>query len=195
MNPAGVREASRDLPRCIVPVETGTYVVFSNYTAVHRVLPAKAHGAAGSRDFLAFFVIDQKSPLPVPEDLGPLDTRLHRRAALLGEQLETRGSFGLDTAVYSTGNGCVAEIAWLAGEGRSQRVLGDSTRPGFVPNSGVPDWVGMHSDVPPGRIGAAVSALNMTPPVFDRGSSYLADLGSEFGDCAMAEYWEGSPWV
>lgn len=188
LNPAGVRNASRGLPRCIVPVETGTYVVFSNYAAVHRVLPAEAVAAGGSRDFLAFFVIDQKSSLPMPEDRGPLETRLQRRVNLLGEQLETRGCFGLDgSSVYSAGNGCLAEIAWLTGEGRNERFLGDSAGHGLLRGA----WL----SEPLGPVIAAVSALNMKPPVRDRGSSYLADLGSELGDCAMAEHCEVSPWV
>lgn len=182
LNESGARSASRDLPHCIVPVSTGTYVVFSNYAAVHRVLPAETSGSRGSRDFLAFFVIDQKFPLPVPDDLGPKEARLHRRAVFLGEQLQTRGCFGLDrSSVYSTGNGCIAEVAWLAGAGQREVDTSRHFRGWFDE--------ALHDSQP------TVSLMNMPPPVIGRGTSYLHDLGSDIGDFALAEFKDGSPWI
>lgn len=175
-SPAGVRGLSRELQRCIVPVSNGTYVVFSNYAAVHRVLPIEAPSGGGSRDFLAFFVIDQKSPLPVPAELGPVEDRRHRRGLLLAEQLQERGRFGLDNSrVYSTGNGCLTEVAWLAAAGER---LG-------------------HTRSLYGERGteAAASRLNMAPPVVGRGASYIDDLDSYLGDQQLAEYCSESVWV
>lgn len=75
-----------------VPVDRGTLVVFSNYQLVHRVLrmellqkarkPAGAH--EGHRDFLAFFVIDQRHPLQStanrPGDFAkPIETQTSRK--------------------------------------------------------------------------------------------------------------------
>ena len=69
------------LPRCQVPIREGTLVCFSNYAAVHRVLRLQAPrgSGGGSRDFVAFFVIDQRQPLPTPTTLSPLDERAWRR--------------------------------------------------------------------------------------------------------------------
>ena len=67
-----VKKLLDDLPNCKVKVKEGTLVVFSNYQLVHRVLKMcheKQDGGNGeatkmaSRDFLAFFVVDQKRPL------------------------------------------------------------------------------------------------------------------------------------
>jgi len=65
------------LPRGKVGAEEGTLLVFSNYAAVHRVLRMEAMGGAGSRDFLAFFVIDQRTPLS-RRDLGESDMQVRR---------------------------------------------------------------------------------------------------------------------
>eukprot|EP00658_Telonema_sp_P-2_P083161 TRINITY_DN8936_c0_g1_i1.p1 TRINITY_DN8936_c0_g1~~TRINITY_DN8936_c0_g1_i1.p1 ORF type:complete len:692 (+),score=126.16 TRINITY_DN8936_c0_g1_i1:138-2213(+) len=47
-----------------VPVKTGTLVVFSNYQLVHRVLRmVNTSERPGSREFVALFVVDQRSPL------------------------------------------------------------------------------------------------------------------------------------
>ncbi len=97
MNDANVRKLLDELPRCKVPVSENTLLVFGNYAAVHRVLPMKSEGKSGSREFLAFFIIDQKAPLPVHLDLGPLPERLKRRGELWRRQLQPRGRFCLDT--------------------------------------------------------------------------------------------------
>ena len=65
------------LPRGKVGAEEGTLLVFSNYAAVHRVLRMEAKGGAGSRDFLAFFVFDQRTPLS-RRDLGESDMQVRR---------------------------------------------------------------------------------------------------------------------
>jgi len=89
--------------RCQVPVEEGTLLVFSNYAAVHRVLTMVAQQEGGSRDFVAFFVVDQRVPLPSPP-LAEREVRLQQREQLMAEQLQPRGKFGLDQAdVYGTG--------------------------------------------------------------------------------------------
>lgn len=90
------RQGIGEIPRCKVPISEGTLLVFSNYAAVHRVLPMRAVGGLGSRDFLAFFVIDQREPLPLPRELGPLAHRKKLRGSLLREQLQSRGRFALD---------------------------------------------------------------------------------------------------
>lgn len=72
--PGGVRAEAwddaelRKMRTCKVPVGEGTMVVFSNYELVHRVLLMEAKTEPGSRDFVAFFVIDQKMPLPDARD-------------------------------------------------------------------------------------------------------------------------------
>ena len=60
---------------CRIPVETGTLVVFSNYQVVHRVLRMVRNKDVqrGVRDFVAFFVVDQRHPLPLVPDT-PLST-------------------------------------------------------------------------------------------------------------------------
>jgi hypothetical protein len=89
--------------RCQVPVEEGTLLVFSNYAAVHRVLTMVAQQEGGSRDFVAFFVVDQRVPLPSPP-LAEREVRLQQREQLMAEQLQPHGKFGLDQAdVYGTG--------------------------------------------------------------------------------------------
>ena len=111
-------ELASTLPRCRVPVREGTLVCFSNYAAVHRVLRIEAESGGGSRDFMAFFVIDQRHPLPTPRVLPPRDERMHAARTLLAKQLQPRGSFGFDSAsVYSTGNGSVADVGWMSGGG------------------------------------------------------------------------------
>ena len=156
LNLDGAQNFARRLPRAVIPVEEGMLLVFSNYAQVHRVLPMLAAPGTGpvSRDFLAFFVIDQRRPLPVPRDLGPLGARLGRRATLLARQLQPRGKFGIGSGggeVYSTGNGRVADIGWLAGGGRDVDVdLGCS-----------------------GGAEAPITRLNMLPPVLRRGASYF----------------------
>lgn len=166
----GARKALQNRSRCIVPSESGSLVVFSNYASVHRILPIEALAEGGSRDFLALFVIDQKAPLATPRDLGPQEMRRARRAELLGEQLQTRGVFGVDDSeVYTTRNGSYADIAWVS-----------QVSP-----------LDLHclSDEDNDNVCSIVSQVNMAPPVVGRGSSYLAQLQ------VSCDYNPESPWV
>ena len=117
---------------CRVPIKEGTLVVFSNYQLIHRVLrmcypddeegdPMSPDGLA-SKDFLAFFVVDQRDPLLSTTDYfrwkeGDLivkKTKENNRKALFFDQIKPSGSFGLSKEnVYSTGNGSVAMLGWL----------------------------------------------------------------------------------
>eukprot|EP01126_Amoeba_proteus_P031061 TRINITY_DN30586_c0_g1_i2.p1 TRINITY_DN30586_c0_g1~~TRINITY_DN30586_c0_g1_i2.p1 ORF type:complete len:560 (-),score=121.17 TRINITY_DN30586_c0_g1_i2:182-1861(-) len=113
---------------CRVPVKSGTLVVFSNYQLVHRVLTMQfpdsekgdpdAPGGLASRDFLAFFVVDQRSPLSSTSNLVKKNERERRiafekRRELFLEQIQPTGSFGIDESVHSTGNGSVALLGWV----------------------------------------------------------------------------------
>ena len=67
-----------EIPHCRIPIKTGTLVVFSNYQFIHRVLRMYSSGpdktspdGFSSRDFLLFFVVDQKSKLITTNDLIP----------------------------------------------------------------------------------------------------------------------------
>ena len=73
-------------------------------------------GLVAGRDFVAFFVVDQRSPLPMASELSaaPLVDQ-KTRAALLAEQLRPSGRFGVGGGVHSTGNGSVALVGWLHG--------------------------------------------------------------------------------
>jgi len=77
-----------EIPRCRVPIEKGTLLVFSNYQVVHRVLKmfyphsekGDKHAPCGlaSRDFLVLFISDQRSPLPstsMIQEMDPLEER------------------------------------------------------------------------------------------------------------------------
>ena len=56
-----------DHARCIVPVEEGTMLVFSNYQMAHRVLKmANRSAEQASRDFIALFIIDPAARPLVP---------------------------------------------------------------------------------------------------------------------------------
>ena len=150
------------LPRCQVPIGEGTLVCFSNYAAVHRVLRMEAAAAAGgggggggSRDFMAFFVIDQRHPLPTPRVLPPLAGREAACARLLETQLQPRGTFGFDDGeVYSTGNGSVADVGWVRRGG-----AGGTTR--------------VEDDFPDGA--SLIARLNIAPPSVERGASSVID--------------------
>lgn len=66
-----VREAFQDdgkLPRCKVPISSGTLLVFSNYQMVHRVLRMVNRTSDGeaARKFVALFIIDPTGPPLVP---------------------------------------------------------------------------------------------------------------------------------
>lgn len=156
--PENTRTLIEGLPRCKVPVEEGTMVVFSNYSTVHRVLKILAEkGDGGSRDFVAFFVVDQRAPLATP-DLGPIQERFQRRKEMLLEQLQPRGRFGADDSlVYSTGNGSVADIGWLSKYTMSRPPTTWGARD--------------QGDLP------LVESLNAVPPL-GRGASYLLEGAS-----------------
>jgi len=169
-----VDDYARELPRSIIPVEEGSLVVLSNYSSVHRVLRMVREPGEedGCRDFLAFFVIDQRHPLqrPSPENTTEsLQTRKETASELLQEQLVPRSTFGVDcTVVYSTGNGCVADVGWVSNA--SERDDDENGR----------DF-GTEIDT--------VSRFNAPPPVLGRGLSYLASL--EFA----AKYNASSSWA
>ncbi len=124
-------------PHTRVPVKQGTMIVFSNYQMIHRVLkivhsenstgdPSSPDGY-NSRDFMLFFIVDQLNPLKNTEeyrkiniDISNSDNRISNfsdekkkeiRDKLFQEQIQPRGSFGIDREnIYSTGNGSVAEL-------------------------------------------------------------------------------------
>lgn len=113
---------------CKVPIKNGTLVVFSNYQFIHRVLQMcypstekgdpTAPGGFASRDFLAFFVVDQRSPLMSTSEFQNLQSPKIEEAneirkKLFIEQIQPSGSFGVDDGVYSTGNGSVALLGWV----------------------------------------------------------------------------------
>ena len=121
------QSAAHEQPHGHVPVGEGSLVVFSNQQVVHRVLRmVHAEGEGGAtgddqglagRDFVAFFVVDQRSPLPMASELSaaPLVDQ-KTRASLLAEQLRPSGRFGVSgSGVSSAGNGSVALVGWLHG--------------------------------------------------------------------------------
>eukprot|EP01012_Entosiphon_sulcatum_P010824 TRINITY_DN16448_c0_g1_i5.p1 TRINITY_DN16448_c0_g1~~TRINITY_DN16448_c0_g1_i5.p1 ORF type:complete len:617 (+),score=66.50 TRINITY_DN16448_c0_g1_i5:22-1851(+) len=126
--PLSERSASKNICKAIrrrVPIQTGTLVVFSNYQFVHRVLRMVHAGGEGLgyRDFVAFFIVDQRRPLP--STLGfvprPLAERIELRKQRLKEQLLPSGGFGLvEGTVSSTGNGCAALLGY--GDGLERRI-------------------------------------------------------------------------
>lgn len=157
----GIVRAAQDIPRFKVDVSEGTMVVFSNYAAVHRVLRMVAAEGDGSRDFVAFFVIDQREPLPIPSTLPPRAERLRKRGELLREQLEPRGHLGTTDAVQCAGNGCHGDLKWLRG--------------GYDFTKDESIWfMEDHFDQV-----AKASWLNAPVPVLGRGASYF--LEKDFG--------------
>ena len=144
-------ELASSLPRCQVPVKEGTLVVFSNYAAVHRVLRIAAdRGDSGSRDFVAFFVIDQRHPLPTPRTLPPRAQRMEAARTMLAKQLQPRGAFGLDSrSVYSTGNGSAADVGWVSDGGDGGERVAEA----------YPDAASL------------IDRLNIAPPRVERGLS------------------------
>ena len=149
-----VASLAASLPRCKVPVGEGTLVCFSNYAAVHRVLRMEAARGGGSRDFVAFFIIDQRHPLQTPAQLAPFEERMQASANILKRQLKPRGTFGLDsTSVYSTGNGAVADIGWINNGGNNGGIVGET----------MPESVTL------------INRLNLAPPSLDRGLSMMID--------------------
>jgi hypothetical protein len=109
--------------RCRVPVKPGTLVVFSNYQNIHRVLrticPKESEGdpkspdGNSSRDFLLFFIVDQKKELKNTRDIkfNSCEENFKLRKTLFEAQIEPVGKFGPhNDLIYSTGNGYVAQI-------------------------------------------------------------------------------------
>ena len=164
-------ELAASLPRCQVPVREGTLVCFSNYAAVHRVLRMEAADGDGSRDFMAFFIIDQRHPLPTPRSLPPLPERTEACKALLVQQLQPRGTFGFDNSnVYSTGNGSVADVGWVRNAGGT-RV--EDTYPDAA---------------------TLIDRLNLEPPRVDRGVSMVLQGPRPRADEAVS-YTAESSWA
>lgn len=97
-----------EVPHCHFPIKTGTLVVFSNYQLIHRVLKMKsqgkedptAPGGFASRDFLAFFVVDQRSPLSSTNEFtknasfNNNENLYEIRRQLFFEQLQPTGQMG-----------------------------------------------------------------------------------------------------
>jgi hypothetical protein len=115
----------KEIPKCKVPVNEGTLVVFSNYQNIHRVLKMtcnnedeKSPDGCASRDFLLFFIVDQAKPLTTTNaDLTINDDRKKVRKDMFKEQIKPSGMFVPNTnLVSSTGNGCMAQVGWLDGE-------------------------------------------------------------------------------
>jgi hypothetical protein len=181
------------MARARVPIDKGTLVVFSNYQCLHRVLRMErvrgkkrggGGGGVGSRDFLAFFVIDQRHPLQSSSNRpGPYASRIPRtpsstkrkrgrlREALLSEQLLPAGEFGLGReSVYSTGNGSAAVLGFLPGSKSTSRrdVVGSE--------EWAVDTEGFYY----------FDALNKKPPLL-RGASWAAE-----DDAALQD--DSSPW-
>lgn len=151
------RKAARDFSRCIAHVSEGTLLVFNNYACVHRVLPMVAEGDSGSRDFIAFFIIDQQNPLQIPAKLSPRADRLVQRNEMLKEQLCTVGHFGFsEDDIYTTGNGAYVDLKWI----QSSRIISTS-------------FLDFDDDLDCSPHVTVASMLNMPPPVLDRGWSFL----------------------
>eukprot|EP00944_MAST-04C_sp_MAST-4C-sp1_P004793 g4793.t1 len=175
-------EVIEGLERAKIPIEEGTLVCFSNYQLVHRVLRMELASDQGEnktqnlgyRDFLAFFVIDQRRPLVSFPDIHttsskgvecgstipPRDfpSRKILRNKLLHEQLRPAGKFGFHEEVYSTGNGSAAYLGFLAN---------GSPMPAFEQFDEMP-------------IIAYVDALNKPPPL-RRGVSWVMDESESGG--------------
>ncbi len=180
------------MARARVPIDEGTLVVFSNYQCLHRVLRMervrqKQRGGGrqvGSRDFLAFFVVDQRHPLQSSLNRpGPYASRIPKtpkstkremgrlREALLSEQLLPAGEFGLGReSVYSTGNGSAAVLGFLPGSTTTSR----RDRMGF--EEWAVDTEGFFF----------FDALNKKPPLL-RGASWAAEDEAALQD-------DSSPW-
>eukprot|EP00754_Rhynchopus_humris_P035110 Rhum_TRINITY_DN16683_c0_g1::Rhum_TRINITY_DN16683_c0_g1_i1::g.164023::m.164023 len=158
--------------RCKVPVETGTVLVFSNHQMVHRVLKMvnrRGDGREASRDFAAMFIVNPRTKLPSasaylasPErQLQTQEDRLATRLTKLRAQLSPSGSFGENSNVYATGNGCFRMLSWL-NERLEQSALADSD-PGWQP---------------------VFASLSLSPAGLNRGMSEL--VSSEGGAVAWS---------
>lgn len=160
-------------PHCQVPVRVGSLVVFSNYQLIHRVLRMRnTTGKTLSRSFVALFIVDQRQPLH-PSSAQPSairacvasKSRYQRRLTRLMNQLtphpaEGAGAFGIHDAVYSTGNGSVALLGWMAAQANpSERITEMMDRFPTGGRDGLP----------------LITALNSCPPV-GRGVSWTLAL-------------------
>ena len=106
----------QEMPQCRVPVRSGSLVVFSNYQLVHRVLPMLGAAGAngGDRDFLAFFVVSPRLPIPRVVPYVSEEAPKSEATASLWRQLRPSGYFGVTTDyIYSAGNGSYAQMQWI----------------------------------------------------------------------------------
>ena len=132
-------------PHCRISIKTGTLIVFSNYQFVHRVLRmvyshndsinSESSGGLASRDFLAFFIVDQRKPLISTRELhnigqAPTEFERENRENLFIDQIKPSGKFGISSdLISSTGNGCVALLGWLWDNmGESDTSYGEADR-------------------------------------------------------------------
>ena len=125
-----------------------------------------------SRDFVAFFVMDQRFPLPSSQRADyiaqqvalPHSARLQQRSEYFTAQIQPAGMFGLSNDhVYSTGNGSVATLGWL--QGGQADISGDyaprdpTRRGGMLDRSALP----------------RLQLINRLPPELHRGVSWIID--------------------
>ena len=201
MSPAMAKKFISGMGHARVPVDQGTLVCFSNYQCLHRVLRMEnaRNKTGGRRDFLAFFVVDQRHPLQssvnrpghyaarVPRQ--PVLSRRQRgrlRETLLSEQLEPVGSFGLAGDVYSTGNGSAALLGFGAANAdtsRSERLSSHPFARSFLPRTDEA-WNAEQETSFGGM--AYLDAMNKKPPLL-RGVSWAAEDGAALSD-------DNSPW-
>ena len=168
MSSENARELLTKHPHCKVDVTEGTMVVFSNFQMVHRVLRTlnRTGEAEATRDFVAFFVVDQREPL-LSTDVyfggqyqrehraRPLKARREKRNEMLARQLQPSGVFGFGDTVWSTGNGSVALLGFVQ---RSQGKIRDYLEPYAEERKGLYN----------------IEALNLCPPT-NRGSSWATE--------------------
>lgn len=181
---------SEGLPRCQVPVKEGTLVVFSNYQVVHRVLRMQARegeGGGGSRDFVAFFLVDQARPLRVGDHVADHPSRLRQpqdlprtdkeRLGFLQKQLQPRVGFGTNRmfGLTTTGNGDPRDLGWVQAELTGMATDADS------------NWNWLGTDCAPV---ARLQGLNFPPPL-GRGGSWGMNVNADH-----AIKWDvQSPWI
>lgn len=169
-DPADAKKFFDELPHSKVPIKTGTLLVFSNYESVHRVLrmvypesadgDKAAPGGFASRDFLVFFVVDQRSPLVSTRDFVRKDSEdavIDIRNELFLDQLIPSGKVGVSNdIVSSTGNGSVALLSWM-----NKNMRDADTNNGGKNRSALQN----------------LALLNLTPPL-GRGISWILDPDS-----------------
>jgi hypothetical protein len=140
----------------------------------------KHTGASGlaCRDFLLFFVVDQRVPLHLTTEEVTLsgNNGPWLRDKLLHEQLQPVGTFGISSEyVYSTGNGSVAQLGWLhSGDFQLQAV----------------DDIHCSYRTPPERTGIRhLKALDYCPPI-GRGLSWVFEAPDEALCNFASDYFE-----